>query len=76
MLHTGRQGRETLLSVYSANLGNLISRRRSERALRDAAKESELASHAKSEFLANMSPDAGHLPPSGKKRDPPSAGPL
>lgn len=55
MLNTDSQGSETLLSTYSANLGNLISRRQAERALRAAAKESALASRVKSEFLTNMS---------------------
>jgi two-component system cell cycle sensor histidine kinase PleC len=44
-----------MLSRYSADYGNLISRRQSEQALRAAAVESALASRAKSQFLANMS---------------------
>lgn len=50
-----RQKRQSLLSNYSADLGQLVSRRRAETALRAAALESALASRAKSEFLANMS---------------------
>ena len=45
----------SLLSAYSADLGQLISRRRAETALRAAAIESSMANRAKSEFLANMS---------------------
>src|SRR5690349_23488018 len=45
----------SLLSAYTANLGQLVTRRRAESALRAAAMESALASRAKSEFLANMS---------------------
>jgi len=45
----------SLLRRFSADYGNLISRRRSEHALRGAAVESALASRAKSEFLSNMS---------------------
>jgi two-component system cell cycle sensor histidine kinase PleC len=45
----------TLLSRYSSNYGNLISRRRSEQALRAAAAETAFASRTKSEFIANMS---------------------
>lgn len=47
--------RKSLLSEYAADLGSLISRRRSESALRAAGIESAMASRAKSEFLANMS---------------------
>ncbi len=47
--------RKSLLSRYSADFGNLVSRRDSERALRAAAIEAALANRAKSEFLANMS---------------------
>lgn len=47
--------RKSLLSEYAADLGSLISRRRSENALRAAGIESAMASRAKSEFLANMS---------------------
>jgi two-component system cell cycle sensor histidine kinase PleC len=50
-----RRERISLLSRYSADLGQCISRERSERALRGAAMEQALASRAKSEFLANMS---------------------
>jgi len=45
----------SLLSRYSADLGSLILRRRSEEALRAAALESASANRAKSQFLANMS---------------------
>jgi len=45
----------SLLSRYSADYGSLITRRRSEQALRSAAIESSMANRAKSEFLANMS---------------------
>jgi two-component system cell cycle sensor histidine kinase PleC len=45
----------SLLRRFSADYGNLISRRKSELALRGAAVESALASRAKSEFLSNMS---------------------
>jgi two-component system cell cycle sensor histidine kinase PleC len=44
-----------LLANYSANLGELMSRKQSETALRAAKIESDLASRTKSEFLANMS---------------------
>ena len=47
--------RRSLLADYSANCGQLISRRRSESALRAANIESALANKSKSEFLANMS---------------------
>ncbi|MGA7673991.1 MAG: ATP-binding protein [Rhizomicrobium sp.] len=50
-----RRGRTSLLSRYCADLGQCLSRERSERALRAAAMEQALASRAKSEFLANMS---------------------
>ena len=50
-----RRERTSLLSRYSADLGQCFSRVRSERALRAAAMEQALASRAKSEFLANMS---------------------
>jgi signal transduction histidine kinase len=49
------QRKTSLLFRYSADLGQLIPRQRSEHALRAAAMESALASRAKSEFLANMS---------------------
>ncbi|MBU6296876.1 MAG: HAMP domain-containing histidine kinase [Alphaproteobacteria bacterium] len=57
MRHNGRSHRErvSLLSGYSADMGQCFSRERSERALRAAAMEQALASRAKSEFLANMS---------------------
>jgi two-component system cell cycle sensor histidine kinase PleC len=45
----------SLLSRYSTNLGELMSRRHSEHALRAAKTESDLANRTKSEFLANMS---------------------
>jgi len=44
-----------LLSAYVADAGQMMSRKRSEEALRAAAIESATASRAKSEFLANMS---------------------
>jgi two-component system, cell cycle sensor histidine kinase PleC len=50
-----QRARISLLSRYSADLGQCVSRGRSERALRAAAMEQALASRAKSEFLANMS---------------------
>jgi len=50
-----RASRKSLLSSYAADLGSLISRRRSENALRAASMESAMANRAKSEFLANMS---------------------
>ena len=50
-----RASRKSLLSSYAADLGSLISRRRSENALRAAGIESAMANRAKSEFLANMS---------------------
>ena len=50
-----RRERTSLLSRYSSDLGQCLSRARSERALRAAAMEQALASRAKSEFLANMS---------------------
>jgi len=50
-----RQKRSSLLSAYTADLGQLISRQRAEIALKAAAMESAMASRAKSEFLANMS---------------------
>lgn len=45
----------SLLAAYSANLGQLVSRKKAESALRAAAVESAMANRAKSEFLANMS---------------------
>ena len=45
----------SLLDSYTANLGQLVSSKKSQRALRAAATESAMASRAKSEFLANMS---------------------
>ena len=50
-----RQGRHTLLSRYTFDLGQCVSRQRGERALKAAAIEQALASRSKSEFLANMS---------------------
>jgi two-component system, cell cycle sensor histidine kinase PleC len=50
-----RQGRQSLLSRYTFDLGQCVSRRRGEQALRAAALEEAHASRAKSEFLANMS---------------------
>ena len=50
-----RQGRHSLLSRYTFDLGQCVSRQRGERALKAAAVEQALASRAKSEFLANMS---------------------
>ncbi|MBI1260347.1 MAG: sensor histidine kinase [Rhizobiales bacterium] len=47
--------KSSLLSQYSADMGTMISRRRSEEALLAASLESELANKTKSEFLANMS---------------------
>jgi two-component system cell cycle sensor histidine kinase PleC len=47
--------RKSLLADYSANLGELVSRRKAETALRSAKVESDMASRTKSEFLANMS---------------------
>ena len=43
------------MSRYSADLGQLISRQRAEKALRASALESAMANRAKSEFIANMS---------------------
>jgi two-component system cell cycle sensor histidine kinase PleC len=47
--------RKSLLSRYSTDFGNLVSRRNNERALRAAAIDAAVANRAKSEFLANMS---------------------
>jgi signal transduction histidine kinase len=55
MQFRARQKSASLLSAYTANLGQLMTRRRAESALRAAAIESALANRAKSEFLANMS---------------------
>jgi two-component system cell cycle sensor histidine kinase PleC len=55
MRAVSRASRKSLLSSYAADLGSLISRRRSENALRAASMESAMANRAKSEFLANMS---------------------
>ena len=52
---SARSRRKSLLADYSTNLGELMSRRQSEAALRSAKIESDLASRTKSEFLANMS---------------------
>jgi signal transduction histidine kinase len=54
-LARARRRRTSFLSVYSSDMGHLVSRRRSERALHAAAIESAMANKAKSEFLANMS---------------------
>ncbi len=54
----GRQAHQrsgSLLSEYSASLGEFTLRAQKERALRVAKIESDLANRAKSEFLANMS---------------------
>jgi two-component system cell cycle sensor histidine kinase PleC len=53
--HSARRRRNSLLADYSTNLGELMSRRQSEAALRSAKIESDMASRTKSEFLANMS---------------------
>jgi len=50
-----RRKTKSLLSAYSSDLGQMVSRRRAETALRAAAMQSAMASRAKSEFLANMS---------------------
>ena len=50
-----RRKSKSLLSAYSADLGQMVSRRRAEAALRAAAVESAMASRAKSEFLATLS---------------------
>ncbi|MBX3445478.1 MAG: HAMP domain-containing histidine kinase [Parvibaculaceae bacterium] len=50
-----RSRRKSLLADYSSTLGELVSRQRSEAALRSAKIESDMASRTKSEFLANMS---------------------
>ena len=55
MRHQSHPRSQSLLSAYSADLGQLISRRRTEAVLRAAAIESATANRAKSEFLANMS---------------------
>jgi len=47
--------RASLISRYTFDLGQCVSRKRGERAWRAAAMEQALASRAKSEFLANMS---------------------
>jgi two-component system cell cycle sensor histidine kinase PleC len=49
------QKKNSLLSTYTADLGQLVSRQRAEVALKASAMESAMASRAKSEFLANMS---------------------
>jgi len=55
-MHTrNRRKAHSLLSAYTTDLGQMVSRRRAETALRAAAIESAMASRAKSEFLANMS---------------------
>jgi two-component system, cell cycle sensor histidine kinase PleC len=53
--HRSRCGRASLISRYTFDLGQCISRQRGEQAWRAAAMEQALASRAKSEFLANMS---------------------
>lgn len=53
--HIAPPRRKSLLADYSTDLGQLMSRRRSEAALRAAKTESDAASRTKSEFLANMS---------------------
>ena len=55
MMGSGRSRRTGLLSRYTFDLGQCVSRKRGEQALRAAAMEQALASRAKSEFLANMS---------------------
>jgi len=52
---TIRGRRKSLLAGYPTNLGELMSRQRSEAALRSAKIEADMASRTKSEFLANMS---------------------
>ncbi|WP_421864419.1 sensor histidine kinase [Parvibaculum sp.] len=52
---SSRGRRKSLLADYSTNLGELLSRQKSEAALRSAKAESDMASRTKSEFLANMS---------------------
>tara|TARA_R110002110_G_scaffold4877_2_gene24653 strand:- start:2412 stop:3284 length:873 start_codon:yes stop_codon:yes gene_type:complete len=52
---TAPSRRKSLLTDYSTNLGELMSRQRSETALRSAKIEADMASRTKSEFLANMS---------------------
>ncbi len=47
--------RNTLLSEYTANLGNAVHRHRSDVALNAAKVQAEIASKSKSEFIANMS---------------------
>ena len=51
--YSGR--RPSLLLAYSETLGEMISRRRAERALAGAKIEADVANRAKSEFLASMS---------------------
>jgi two-component system cell cycle sensor histidine kinase PleC len=55
LLRPGPQRVPTLLSQYTATLGELTLRAQKERALKAAKIESDLANRAKSEFLANMS---------------------
>ena len=55
MSGNGRLRQRGLLSRYSFDLGQCVSRKRGEQALRAAAVEQALANRAKSEFLANMS---------------------
>jgi two-component system cell cycle sensor histidine kinase PleC len=51
----GNLRERSLLSQYSTDLGQLIARKRAEKALRASALESAFANRAKSEFIANMS---------------------
>jgi two-component system cell cycle sensor histidine kinase PleC len=51
--HQGK--RSSLLLAYSETLGEMISRKRAERALAGAKIEADVANRAKSEFLASMS---------------------
>jgi two-component system, cell cycle sensor histidine kinase PleC len=55
MKGNGRSRRSGLLSQYTFDVGQCVSRKRGEKALRAAAVEQAMASRAKSEFLANMS---------------------
>ena len=55
MRASNQSNRYSLLSSYTADLGSLISRKRTEIGLRAANIESSLAGRAKTEFLANMS---------------------
>jgi len=55
MSGNGRLRHSGLLSRYTFDVGQCVSRKRGEQALRAAAVEQALANRAKSEFLANMS---------------------